>query len=146
MASPSGPARPLPRSPPPGRCEYQHLAEVTDPLTRIDIEAAFLLAVPLVDLDVTHSGACLLAVDTGGRGPGQPTDRLAGVHVEVEEGRSRPAARASSTTPETWVLGSTSAWVDAILEGKADRLRIGGSRVNLAEDLVRRLHTSLLGR
>ena len=34
-----------------GRCECEHLAEVTEPLTRIDIEAAFLLSVPLVDLD-----------------------------------------------------------------------------------------------
>ena len=41
-----------------GRCECEHLAEMTEPLTRIDIEAAFLLAVPLVDLTVNYSGSC----------------------------------------------------------------------------------------
>ncbi|HUC07269.1 MAG TPA: hypothetical protein VMR96_04195, partial [Solirubrobacterales bacterium] len=45
--------------------------------------------------------------------------------------------------PQTWALGSVSAWVDAILEGRSDRLRIGGDQANLAEDLIKRLHTSL---
>jgi hypothetical protein len=42
-------------------------------------------------------------------------------------------------------LGSTTAWVEAILEGKADHLRIGGDRVKLAKELIERLHTSLFG-
>src|ERR1044071_3228020 len=42
-----------------GRCECKHLADATEPLTHIDVEAAFLLAVPLVDLDVTRSGLCV---------------------------------------------------------------------------------------
>jgi DNA-binding HxlR family transcriptional regulator len=128
-----------------GRCECQYLPQVTDPLTRIDIEAAFLLAVPLVDLDVTHSGSCLLAVDTGAAGASQPTDRLAGVHVEVERGEVMTCNSRFAHDPETWALGSTSAWVDAILEGRADRLRIGGNHVSLAEELIRGLHTALLG-
>jgi DNA-binding HxlR family transcriptional regulator len=126
-----------------GRCECKYLAQSTDPLTRIDIEAIFLLSVPLVDLDVTRSGACLLAVDTGSRGSGQPADRLAGVHVEVEGGAITTCSSRLEEDPRTWVLGSTSAWVDAILEGKTERLRIGGDRVKLAEELIKRLHTSL---
>jgi len=129
-----------------GRCECRHLTQSTSPLTRIDIEAIFLLSVPMVDLDVTHSGACLLAVDTGSGGSGQPTtDRLAGVHVEVEEGAIVTCSSRLDYDPQTWTLGSTSAWVDAILEGKIERLRFGGDRVKLAEELSRRLHTSLFG-
>jgi DNA-binding HxlR family transcriptional regulator len=129
-----------------GRCECEHLAQSTSPLSRMDIEAIFLLSVPLVDLNVTHSGACLLAVDTGSGGSEQPSDRLAGVHVDLEGGTIVACSSRLEYDPQTWVLGSTSAWVDAILEGKTDRLRIGGDRVKLAGELIERLNTSLLGR
>lgn len=128
-----------------GHCECKHLADSTDPLARIDIEAIFLLSVPLVDLDVTRSGGCLLAADTGFGGLEQPTDRLAGVHVEIEEGRITACSSRLEYDPDTWALGSTTAWVEAILEGKPERLRIGGDRVGLAEELIERLHTSLFG-
>lgn len=128
-----------------GRCECRYLAQSTTPLTRIDIEAIFLLSVPLVDLDVTRSGACLLAVDTGSAGSGKTIDRLAGVHVEVEDGAITTCSSRLEHNPQTWALGSTSAWVDAILEGNTERLRIGGDGVKLAEELLQRLHTSLFG-
>jgi DNA-binding HxlR family transcriptional regulator len=126
-----------------GRCECRHLAATTDPLTRIDIEAAFLLSVPLVDLEVTRSGSCLLAVDTGPVQSAESTDRLAGVHVEVESGAIAACNSRFESDPATWALGSVSAWVDAILEGRSSRLRIGGEQGKLAEDLIRRLHASL---
>jgi len=123
-----------------GRCECQYLAATTVPLTRIDIEAGFLLSLPLVDLDVTRSGSCLLAVDTG---RAESTDRLAGVQVEVEQGAIAACNSRFESDPKTWALGSVCAWVDAILEGRSDRLRIGGDRTKLAEELIRRLHASL---
>jgi DNA-binding HxlR family transcriptional regulator len=126
-------------------CECRYLDRSTSPLSRIDIEAAFLLSVPLVDLDVTRSGSCLLAVDTGVGGSGQPTDRLAGVHVEVEEGSIATCSSRLERDPRTWALGSTAAWVDAILAGETERLRIGGDLVKLVEELTQRLHTSLFG-
>jgi DNA-binding HxlR family transcriptional regulator len=126
-----------------GHCECKYLAQTTDPLTRIDIEAIFLLSLPLVDLDVSRAGSSLLAVDTGSAGPGKLTDRLAGVRVEVEGGVIASCSSCLGSDPQTWALGSTSAWVDAILEGKTERLRIGGDRAKLAEELVERLHTSL---
>lgn len=126
-----------------GRCECRHLAATTDPLTRIDIEAVFLLSVPLVDLDVTRSGSCLLAVDTGRAGSTESIDRLAGVHVEVESGAIAACRSRFESDPSTWALGSVNAWVDAILEGCSSRLRIGGEQGKLAEDLIQRLHASL---
>lgn len=126
-----------------GRCECRHLAQSTEPLTRLDIEAAFLLAVPLVDLPVTCSGSCLLAVDTGSAGSGQASDRLAGVEVEVRQGAIATCSSRFAYNPKTWALGSVSAWVDAILEGRSDRLRIGGDQVRLGKELIRQLHVSL---
>jgi DNA-binding HxlR family transcriptional regulator len=127
-----------------GRCECEHLAEVTEPLTRIDVEAAFLLAVPLVDLTVNYSGSCLFAVDTGSGNEGASRDRLAGVHVEVEEGAITSCISMREQEPRTWALGTVGSWVDAILEGRLERLRMGGADPKLATALIEGIHASLL--
>lgn len=126
-----------------GRCECEHLAASTEPLTRIDIEAAFLLAVPLVDLDVTRSGPCLLAVDTSCVRDAEPADRLAGVHVEVDRGSIVACSSRLEVEPRTWALGSIESWVDALLEGDLKRLRIGGEDPALANDMIGKLNRSL---
>lgn len=127
-----------------GRCECEHLAEVTEPLTRVDIEAAFLLAVPLVDLTVNYRGSCLLAVDTGSANEGEPRQRLAGVHVEIDEGDVVSCVSRLKQEPSTWALGTVSSWLDAILEGRLDRLRMGGKDPKLATALIERMYASLL--
>jgi DNA-binding HxlR family transcriptional regulator len=126
-----------------GRCECEHLADSTEPLTRLDIEAGFLLAVPLVDLDVTSSGSCLLGVDTGADKAMESIDRLAGVYVLIEDGAVSSCVSRLEQDPHTWVLGTVDAWVDAILEGRFDRLRVGGEDTKLAEGVVGTLHTAL---
>lgn len=126
-----------------GRCECEHLADTTEPLTRIDIEAAFLLSVPLVDLDVTRSGRCLLAVDTSSVRDAEPADRLAGVDVEIEDGAVVSCSSRLDAEPRTWALGSVESWVDAILEGRLGRLRIGGEDPSLASEVVEGIHHSL---
>jgi DNA-binding HxlR family transcriptional regulator len=126
-----------------GRCECEHLAEATDPLTRIDIEAAFLLSVPLVDLEVTRSGSCLVAVDTGNLRSTEASDRLAGVYVEVDRGAVISCSSRLELNPRTWAVGSIGGWVDAILEGSRDRLRIGGEDPRIADALIECLHKSL---
>ncbi len=127
-----------------GRCECLHLSEVTEPLTRIDIEAAFLLAVPLIDLEVTRNGSCLLAVDTGSQRDGKSKRRIAGVHVEVEKGHIVSCVSRLEQDPRTWVLGTVNPWVDAILEGRLDGLRLGGEDPGLARAVIAGLHCALL--
>jgi DNA-binding HxlR family transcriptional regulator len=127
-----------------GRCECEHLADVTEPPTRIDIEAAFLLAVPLVDLTVNYGGSCLLAVDTGSGNNGESRDRLAGVHIEIEEGNVASCVSRLEQEPSTWALGTVSSWLDAILEGRLDRLRMGGKDPRLAAAVIEGIHASLL--
>jgi hypothetical protein len=117
---------------------------VTEPLTRVDIEAAFLLAVPLVDLTVNYSGSCLLAVDTGSGNDGESRDRLAGVYVEIEDGAVASCVSRLEQEPPTWALGTVSSWVDAILEGRLERLRMGGADPKLATVVIEGIHASLL--
>ncbi len=127
-----------------GRCECRHLVDVTEPLTRIDIEAAFLLAVPLVDLHMARDGSCLLAVDTGQAKQSDVESRIAGVHVEVEGGAIASCVSRLEHDPRTWAVGAVDSWVDAILEGRFDGLRIGGERPPLARDVISSLHGALL--
>jgi DNA-binding HxlR family transcriptional regulator len=127
-----------------GRCECVHLSAVTERLTRIDIEAAFLLAVPLVDLEVTRNGSCLLAVDTGAQQDGESKRRIAGVHVEVEKGNIVSCISRLEQDPRTWALGTIDPWVDAILDGRLDGLRMGGGDPGLARAVISGLHVALL--
>jgi DNA-binding HxlR family transcriptional regulator len=126
-----------------GRCECEHLAGATDPLTRIDIEAAFLLAVPLVGLEIHRVGSCLLAVDTGVVEEGEDKERLAGVHIEIEDGEVVSCVSRLEQQPQTWALGAVDSWVKAILDGNPDRLRVGGVDSRLAGDIIAGIHTAL---
>jgi len=128
-----------------GRCECRHMARSTEPLARLDVEAGFLLAAPLIELEVTRDGPCLLAVDTGTEGATKPGARLAGVHVRIEKGSVASCVSRLGQDPTTWALGTVEAWVEAILEGKDARLRTGGASPRLAEAIVAGLHEVLSG-
>jgi len=123
------------------RCEGEHLVEATDPLTRIDVETVFLLAVPLVALPGSASGSCLLAVGTEeGEDAGE---RLTGVEVEVEQGEVVSCVSRLESEPGTWATGTVDSWVGAILGGRIDGLRLGGRDADLARLLVESMHLSL---
>ncbi len=126
-----------------GRCECEHLSEATEPLKRIDIEAAFLLAVPLVDLTVNYNGSCLFAVDTGSGTERESMNRLAGVYVEIVDGAVASCVSVLERKPTTWALGTASAWVDAICDGQVERLRMGGTDPQLATAIIEEIHLSL---
>lgn len=126
------------------RCECRYLPE-TDPLTRIDIEAVFLLAVPLIELETTRSGSCVLAVNTGPGGRADAAGRPAGVLVEIEDGAVVSCSSKIEPRPTTWALGSAAAWIDAILAGSLDRIRFGGEDGKLAVRLIEQLHLALPG-
>jgi len=129
-----------------GRCECRHMAGSTEALTRIDVEAGFLLAVPLLDLEANRNGPCLLAVDTGADGGAQPGARLAGVRVLIEDGTVTSCVSRLEQQPTTWALGTVEAWVDAILEGRTAALRTGGRDSRLAEGIAHGLHGALAAR
>jgi DNA-binding HxlR family transcriptional regulator len=124
-----------------GYCERKHLPEATDPPTRVEIEAAFLLAIPLVGLESDHSGSCLLAVKTADSH--DIRHRIAGVHIEVEKGEVKSCVPHLGSDPGSCGIGDIDSWTEAIIGGKQDSLRLGGAKPGLAAALIAGLHTAL---
>jgi DNA-binding HxlR family transcriptional regulator len=125
-----------------GRCERRHL-DRAPPITDVEVEAAFLLALPLVRLPRTSQGSCLLAsgTDTGAGGEEDPA--LAGVTVEVAAGEIASTTMDPAGEPRTWAIGTSDVWLDAVIDGAIERLRIGGADPQLACDLAQGLHLAL---
>jgi DNA-binding HxlR family transcriptional regulator len=132
-----------------GRCERRHLKGVTAPITRVEVEAAFLLTLPLVVLPVTANGRCVLAAHTGAEAPPEGRnrgDKLAGVTIEIERGRVVACAANVTDCPASWGLGAPEAWLDAVIDGDREALRFGGSQPRLPLALAKGLHRELFGR
>jgi DNA-binding HxlR family transcriptional regulator len=128
-----------------GRCERRHLKSVTAPITRVEVEAAFLLTLPLVSLPATAHGSCALAAHTGAAVPfgGGREDTRAGVTVELDRGRVVACAAEVADCPPSWGLGAPEAWLDAVIDGDTESLRFGGAQPRLPLTLVKGLHREL---
>jgi DNA-binding HxlR family transcriptional regulator len=120
------------------RCERLHLGEVAAPVTQADIEAAFMLATPLVELEEDFEGRCRLEVEAA---PGLREE--AGVEVSVEAGAVVACRIGFRPDPDAVATGSTSSWFSAIVDRRPELLRFGGAR-QLAEGLVRGLNRALI--
>ncbi|MGN6256683.1 MAG: winged helix-turn-helix transcriptional regulator [Solirubrobacterales bacterium] len=113
--------------------------EQTPAPTRIDVEAAFLLAVPLLDLPGDVSGACRLAVELK-RGP---DPEFAGVTVVVEDGEVRSCVSRLEGRPQAWATGSLLDWFRWLRNAKEHRIEIGGDSA-LARALAEGLQSALV--
>jgi DNA-binding HxlR family transcriptional regulator len=129
-----------------GRCERRHMAEDTVPISDVEVEAAFMLALPLAPLPPTLHGNCMLAVHTGAAKQSRnPSDRLSGVIVEVQRGKIVCCAAQVDERPRTWALGTPENWLEAVIEGELGSLRFGGAKPRLPAALVHGLHLALFG-
>jgi DNA-binding HxlR family transcriptional regulator len=118
--------------------EQSRTPDATEPFDRLDAEATFLLAVPMLDLPGGQEGACHLAIEVvdGGR-PG-----VAGVVVNFERGRPIGFRSDKHTEASTRAIGSTSAWLCAF-SGQIDSgLEISGDG-DLAHAVVMSLRRTL---
>ena len=124
-----------------GRCEARHLDD-SPPITNVEVETAFLLTVPLLRLADGVNGDCLLAARTedGGHNGDMP---VAGVDVDVRDGKPTARRTELSHDPSNWAMGPAQAWIDVVIDGRVDGLRVGGSDPQLALDLVSALHHAL---
>jgi DNA-binding HxlR family transcriptional regulator len=119
------------------RCERIHLPAETAAPAPVDIEAAFLLAMPLAVLPRGAGGWCQLRVERrSGVGP------AAGVRVDVEAGRVVSCISRLDPRPRNWATGSARCWFEAIDAGDPSQLQLGGGN-RLAENLVEGLHRAL---
>jgi DNA-binding HxlR family transcriptional regulator len=128
-----------------GRCERRHLGAESGPITEIEVEASFMLAIPLVQLPPYAGGVCMLAVQTDPVEPNEQNPGLAGVTVEVERGKVVSCAPKVNEKPRTWAVGTPETWLDVVIDGRIEGLRLGGARPQLALDLVTGIHNALFG-
>jgi DNA-binding HxlR family transcriptional regulator len=122
-------------------CERAHMCDRAAPITQVDIEAAFMLAMPLVDLPSDAIGSCQLRVEADSAARSEE----AGVWVKVERGRVIACDSGTGSSSEAYATGSAAMWFSAIKDDTANLLRLGGGR-DLAEGLVSGLHSALAGR
>jgi DNA-binding HxlR family transcriptional regulator len=120
------------------RWEREDLGADARPISNRDIEAFFLLAVPLVSLPAELSGRCRLSVEM----PGANGTQLAGATVDVEEGRIASCTSRMEGGPATWISGPIPVWSRAVIEHRTDGLEVSGD-CQLATALVEVLHETL---
>lgn len=88
---------------------------------RLDVEAAFLLAIPLVELPDGLTGKCRLAVEIqGGSSP-----VFAGVLLSVEDGKVVSCSSRLEGDADAWASGSAGSWMRR-MNGSDGDLDIGG--------------------
>jgi DNA-binding HxlR family transcriptional regulator len=100
--------------------ERRHALTKTAPIGRLDVEATFLLALPMLRLPSDLSGSCRLAVELRGQGD----SRYAGATVTVTDGRLSTSARLGGDT-DAWVTGTPIDWFRWI-NGRHEEVEIGG--------------------
>lgn len=123
-----------------GRWERRYLPEATPPIRRNDVEAAFLLAVPLLRLPSDVDGSCRM----GAEFHNGSQRRLAGVMATVEAGQVVSCATQLQGHPDAWALGSPTGWLNAVIEHDDTSLELGGD-CHLARSLLGGLHQALFG-
>lgn len=122
-----------------GRCERRYMDDAA-PITDVEVEAAFLLTLPLVRLPRSSHGSCLLASRTDSLAGEEDDPELAGVALEVEGGEVTSTTVDIGAEPTTWAIGTAEVWLDAVVDGSFEHLRFGGANPQLASDLVQSLH------
>jgi DNA-binding HxlR family transcriptional regulator len=122
------------------RWERKHLREQSAPLARGDVEAAFLLAVPLLRLAPDLAGTCRMVAELGNH----TGNGLAGVAVRVKEGRIASCVSRLEGNADAWASGPPLSWLAALVEHDPQRLEFSGDR-SLAATLVDGLHDALFG-
>ncbi len=126
-----------------GRCERRHMEDESGSITRIEVETSFLLTVPLAPLPPSANGSCMLAAQTKPTEPGEEGPGLAGVTVAVRQGRVLSCEPVTAGDPRTWAVATAEAWLDSVIDGRIEDLRVGGANPQLPIDLITGIHHAL---
>jgi len=110
------------------------------PIAGIDVEAAFLLAVPIAPLPADTDGVCMLAAEMGPAGSNG--NRYAGVEVTIDRGRIVSCTTKRAVETRNHAVGPGLAWLEALIYRRPDRLQIGGDS-HLASNLIHGVHEQL---
>jgi hypothetical protein len=121
------------------RLEFQLPPGETAPIAPLDVEAAFLLALPLVSLPEEVHGSCRLTVQVPGRPP-----ELAGVVVMAEEGEIVSISTDLTMDSSNFASASPSAWIDTLIDPSVAAVDFSGDP-QFAFGLLEGLHEELFG-
>jgi hypothetical protein len=125
------------------RWERTHRVIGSLPISRQEIEAALMLALPLVALPADISGEWVLA-SPASQGAGEEMEpALAAVSAVVANGELVSLSSGAASTPTTWALGTADAWLDAMVDGCCDNLRLRGPDTDLVGIVVMGIHGAL---
>lgn len=102
--------------------ERRYRPKDSRPIGRLGVEAAFLLAVPLLEMPADFGGRCRFAVEVqGGSSP-----VFAGVLVHFEEGRVVSCSSRLEGEVDGWAVGSPEAWLRRMNGSEGAGLELGG--------------------
>jgi hypothetical protein len=121
------------------RMELRHPPGDTAPIAVADVEAAFLLALPLARLPERVAGSCALVVELEEEVVGGP----AALTAHVEEGRVVALEPRPDRHADARAAAPAAEWLDAVIDG-ARTVETSGERP-LARHLVDGLHEALFG-
>ncbi len=113
------------------RWERRYLRLDAPAIMSRDIEAVFLLALPLLRVSPAFSGSCRLAVQVGGRDPGM----LAGVIASMRDGAVESFETGLKGQPSASAVGTTDAWFSAVFERDLAGLELIGDQ-SLASEVI----------
>jgi hypothetical protein len=111
----------------------------TAPIAPLDVEAAFLLTVPLVELPEELYGSCRLTA----RVPGRPQE-LAGVVVLIEDGELASVSADLRMDSSNFASAAPSAWIDTLIDPSVAAVDFNGDP-RFAFVLLHGLHEELFG-
>jgi DNA-binding HxlR family transcriptional regulator len=115
--------------------ERQFIPEPATQIGRLDVEAAFLLSIPLMALEPGVTGKCRLSVDI--RGGSAPA--CAGVVIGIEEGKVVSCTSRLEGDVHASASGSALAWMRQMNGGPPGQLEVSGN-FPLAEAVTNALH------
>jgi DNA-binding HxlR family transcriptional regulator len=119
--------------------ESQCISDQAPAPSRIDAEAAFLLAVPLLELPADVDGTCRLAVEFR-RGS---DIEFAGVTAAIVEGKVRSCVSRIDGKPDAWATGGILDWFRWMRGSDGHQIEIGGDS-SLANAMADGLRGALL--
>jgi DNA-binding HxlR family transcriptional regulator len=122
------------------RVERRQGFEEAAPIDALDVEAAFHLALPLLELPKELTGVCRLGVNLDDEG----RTSLTGVTAEIDQGRIVTCRPGLEGPADAWANGPAPDWLDTVIEPDAKRVRVGGDKW-LPAALLRNLHETLFG-
>ncbi len=121
------------------RMEIQHPEKDVAPPDILDVEAAFQLALPLLQFQPDLYGTCRLGVQIPGGAP-----LMAGATVNIDKGCVVSSSPLLAEDPENFATGSPLDWCDTVVDPRAGRLKAGGDP-RLTGALIEGLHERLFG-